>query len=67
MDQKTLQPIQQENPKGFKKINNLQDLQQKLLTVGFYGGAAFLGYQFGLKPYLKKAKRDQEKNPYPSY
>ena len=61
MDQKTLQPIQQENPKGFKKINNLQDLQQKLLTVGFYGGAAFLGYQFGLKPYLKKAKRDQEK------
>jgi hypothetical protein len=61
MSQKSLQTTNAESPKGLKKINNLQELQQKLLTVGFYGGAAFLGYQFGLKPYLKKARRDQEK------
>ena len=45
-----------------RQVQDTNDLKRRVMTIGFYGLAGFLGYKFLLQPQLEKYRERKEKN-----
>lgn len=60
MEQQTQHTNKGQNLLKIKQVRDLDDLKSRLLTIGFYGAAGFLGYRFLLKPAIENMRKKRE-------